>query len=65
MKRCHVPLGLDDQRIKNSLQIITSFVSFEIRRAADPCVEGHRAIQARIGAVHGASDRRRRHDHDG
>ena len=38
-------------RIKNSLQIITSFVSFEIRRAAEPCVEGYRAMQARIGAV--------------
>ena len=38
-------------RIKNSLQIIASFVSFEIRRAAEPCVEGYRAMQARIGAV--------------
>lgn len=38
-------------RIKNSLQIITSFVAFEIRRAAEPCVEGYRAMQARIGAV--------------
>jgi len=38
-------------RIKNSLQIITSFVSFEIRRASEPCVEGYRAMQARIGAV--------------
>ncbi|GJE40850.1 Blue-light-activated histidine kinase 2 [Methylobacterium soli] len=38
-------------RIKNSLQIITSFVSYEIRRAAAPCVEGYRAMQARIGAV--------------
>ena len=38
-------------RIKNSLQIITAFVSFEIRRAAEPCVAGYRAMQARIGAV--------------
>jgi two-component sensor histidine kinase len=38
-------------RIKNSLQVITSFVAFEIRRAAEPCVEGYRATQARIGAV--------------
>lgn len=38
-------------RIKNSLQIITSFASFEIRRAAEPCVDGYRAMQARIGAV--------------
>jgi PAS domain S-box-containing protein len=38
-------------RIKNSLQIITSFVSYEIRRAAEPCREGYRAMQARISAV--------------
>jgi two-component sensor histidine kinase len=38
-------------RIKNSLQVISSFVAFELRRAADPCVEGFRAMQARIGAV--------------
>lgn len=38
-------------RIKNSLQIISSFVSYEIRRAAEPCKEGYQAMQARIGAV--------------
>lgn len=38
-------------RIKNSLQIITSFVAFEMRRAAEPCLEGYRAMQTRIGAV--------------
>jgi two-component sensor histidine kinase len=38
-------------RIKNSLQVISSFVSFELRRAADPCVDGYRSMQARIGAV--------------
>ncbi|MDP4027244.1 PAS domain-containing protein [Methylobacterium sp. NEAU 140] len=38
-------------RIKNSLTIITAFVSFEIRRAAEPCVQGYRAMQARISAV--------------
>jgi PAS domain S-box-containing protein len=38
-------------RIKNSLQIITAFVALEIRRAAEPCAEGYRAMQARIGAV--------------
>ena len=38
-------------RIKNSLQIITSFVSFEMRRAAEPCLDGYRAMQARINAV--------------
>ncbi|MEJ0094484.1 MAG: PAS domain-containing protein [Methylocella sp.] len=38
-------------RIKNSLQIINSFVAFEMRRAAEPCLDGYRAMQARIGAV--------------
>lgn len=38
-------------RIKNSLQIITSFVSYEMRRTPEPCIEGYRAMQARIGAV--------------
>jgi two-component sensor histidine kinase/PAS domain-containing protein len=38
-------------RIKNSLQVISSFVAYELRRAADPCLEGYRAMQARIGAV--------------
>lgn len=38
-------------RIKNSLQVISSFVGFELRRAAEPCVEGYRAMQARISAV--------------
>ncbi|MCJ2088028.1 PAS domain-containing protein [Methylobacterium sp. E-005] len=43
-------------RIKNSLQIITSFVSYEIRRAAEPCIAGYKAMQARIGAVAGLYD---------
>ncbi|MHC2088903.1 sensor histidine kinase [Methylobacterium sp. CM6244] len=38
-------------RIKNSLTVITAFVAYEIRRAAEPCQEGYRAMQARIGAV--------------
>ena len=38
-------------RIKNSLQVISSFVAYELRRAADPCLDGYRAMQARIGAV--------------
>ena len=38
-------------RIKNSLTVITAFVSYELRRAAEPCKEGYRAMQARIGAV--------------
>jgi len=32
-------------RIKNNLQIISAFVSFEIRRAAEPCVIGYKAMQ--------------------
>ena len=38
-------------RIKNSLQVISSFVAFELRQAPNPCVNGYRAMQARIGAV--------------
>lgn len=38
-------------RIKNSLAVISAFVSFEIRRAAEPCAVGYRAMQARINAV--------------
>lgn len=38
-------------RIKNSLQVISSFVAYELRRAAEPCIDGYRAMQARIGAV--------------
>lgn len=38
-------------RIKNSLAVISSFVSFEVRRAAEPCAVGYRAMQARINAV--------------
>lgn len=38
-------------RIKNSLQVISSFVAFEIRRAAEPCREGYKAMQGRIAAV--------------
>lgn len=38
-------------RIKNSLHVISSFVGFELRRAAEPCVDGYRAMQARISAV--------------
>lgn len=38
-------------RIKNSLQVISSFVAYELRRAPDPCAEGYRAMQTRISAV--------------
>lgn len=38
-------------RIKNSLQVISAFVAFEIRRAAEPCKDGYVAMQTRINAV--------------
>ena len=38
-------------RIKNNLQIIVALTDREIRRAAAPCVQGYRAIQARIVAI--------------
>ncbi len=38
-------------RIKNNLQIIVALTDHEIRRAAAPCVDGYRAIQARIVAI--------------
>ena len=38
-------------RIKNSLQIIASFVAFELREAPQPCVEGYQSMQARISAI--------------
>lgn len=38
-------------RIKNNLQIIVALIAQEARTAAAPCVEGYRAMQARIGAI--------------
>ncbi len=38
-------------RIKNSLQIIATFVAFELRDAPEPCVEGYQSMQTRIGAI--------------
>lgn len=38
-------------RIKNSLTVISAFVAFELRRAADPCIDGYQAMQSRINAV--------------
>lgn len=43
-------------RIKNSLSVISAFVSFEIRRAAEPCVVGYQAMQTRINAIAGLYD---------
>ena len=38
-------------RIKNNLQVIVGLISFEVRSTATPCVQGYRAMQARIGAI--------------
>lgn len=38
-------------RIKNSLAVISAFVAFEMRRAAEPCLDGYQAMQTRINAV--------------
>ena len=38
-------------RIKNNLQVIVGLISFEVRSTAKPCVQGYRAMQARIGAI--------------
>ena len=38
-------------RIKNSLQIIIGLIAFEARSAAQPYVQGYRAMQTRIGAI--------------
>jgi two-component sensor histidine kinase len=38
-------------RIKNNLQIIVALIAHEAKSAAAPCVEGYRAMQARIGAI--------------
>jgi PAS domain S-box-containing protein len=38
-------------RIKNNLQVIVGLISFETRSTATPCVQGYKAMQARIGAI--------------
>ena len=38
-------------RIKNNLQVIVGLISFETRSTAMPCVQGYKAMQARIGAI--------------
>ena len=38
-------------RIKNNLQIIVALIASEAKSAAAPCVDGYRAMQARIGAI--------------
>ena len=38
-------------RIKNNLQIIVGLIAYEIRCTTDACVQGYKAMQARIGAI--------------
>jgi PAS domain S-box-containing protein len=38
-------------RIKNNLQIIVGLIAYEAKSAAQPCVQGYTAMQARIGAI--------------
>jgi PAS domain S-box-containing protein len=38
-------------RIKNNLQIVVGLIAFESRWTAAPCVQGYKAMQARIGAI--------------
>jgi two-component sensor histidine kinase len=38
-------------RIKNNLQIIVALIAHEAKSAPAPCLEGYRAMQARIGAI--------------
>ncbi len=38
-------------RIKNNLQIVVGLIAFEARLTAAPCVQGYKAMQARIGAI--------------
>ena len=38
-------------RIKNNLQVIVALIAHDARKAAAPCVEGYKSMQARIGAI--------------
>jgi two-component sensor histidine kinase len=38
-------------RVKNNLQIIVALIAHEAKSAPAPCLEGYRAMQARIGAI--------------
>jgi two-component sensor histidine kinase len=38
-------------RIKNNLQIVVGLIAYEARSTAAPCVQGYKAMQARIGAI--------------
>ena len=38
-------------RIKNNLQTVVGLIAYEARWTAAPCVQGYKAMQARIGAI--------------
>jgi PAS domain S-box-containing protein len=38
-------------RIKNNLQVIVGLIAYEAKWTATPCVQGYKAMQARIGAI--------------
>ena len=38
-------------RIKNNLQVVVGLIAFEAKWTAAPCVQGYKAMQARIGAI--------------
>ncbi len=38
-------------RIKNNLQVIVGLIGFEAKATAGPCVQGYKAMQARISAI--------------
>ena len=38
-------------RIKNNLQVIVGLIAFEARSTPQPCIQGYKAMQARIGAI--------------
>ena len=38
-------------RIKNNLQVIVGLIAFEARSTPQPCIQGYKSMQARIGAI--------------
>jgi PAS domain S-box-containing protein len=38
-------------RIKNNLQVVVGLIAYEARSTAAPCVQGYKAMEARIGAI--------------
>ncbi len=38
-------------RVKNNLQLMIGLIAFEARSTPQPCVQGYKAMQARIGAI--------------